>query len=158
MPIPNLIHPIKITVQLLDRDNTFYDQQAREPIPQVIRKGESLRSGDEVTIKAQVSYNFAGAKQDYSIFDRMGVVDDSVGYITVRYKDLLRAGLIEKDVNGAYINMKLERGVRIVRIGRELVDYYISGYKTFAHYPIFGQTMVQLNFTDRHPGYQQGDL
>jgi hypothetical protein len=158
MPVPNLIHPIPVTFELLDRDNTMYDPYAREPIQQVVREGESPRSGTTVTIKAQVSFYFAGAKQDYPMFERDGVVEDSIGYIAVRYRDLIRAGLAEKDSNGNFINKKLIRGVRIIEIGRDTTDYYIGGFKTFAHYPGSQQNMLQINFTDRHPGYQQGDL
>lgn len=157
MPTPSLIHPIPIKVQLLDRAETLWDGEAREPVAQSIRAGQVPRSGTVIELKAQISYYFASAKQDYMTFDRGGVIEDSIGYFTCRFRDLIHVGLVTV-TDGVMTNILLKRGDRLIQIGKEQVDYFIGGFKTFAHYPGYDQTMIQWNFTDRHPGYQQGDL
>jgi len=156
MPTPNLIHPIKITFEIMDRSNSVFDQYAREPVGQVIRQGESEGTGTRIVIKGQVSYYFAGAKQDEPQFAAGGVEEGTVGYISLRFKDMIKVGLATI-TDGKYV-MTLKRGDRIVQMGKRGVDLYVGGFKDFAHYPTLDQTMLQVNFMDRHPGYQQGDL
>jgi len=157
MPVPNLIHPIKVTFELIDRANTVFDLYAREPVGQVVRMGESPGTGSRIVIKGQISYYFAGAKKDEPFYEAGGVTEASVGYISLRFKDMIKAGLVSVS-GGQYTNMILKRGDRIIQMGKMVVDYYVGGFKDFAHYPAHDQTMLQVNFTDRHPGYQQGDL
>jgi hypothetical protein len=155
---PNLIHPIPVTFQLLDRANTVYDKYAREPVGQAIRQGESPRTGEEVTIKGQFSYYFASAKQDYPNFQRAGVTEETTAYVALRYVDMVRAGLLTLTADGDFDTFLLKRGDRCVKVGRETVNYYVEGFKPFAHYPGEKQTMIQVNLMDRHPTHQQGDL
>lgn len=155
---PNLIHPILVTFQLLDRAETVYDKYAREPVGQAIRQGESPRTGDEVSIKGQFSYYFASAKQNYPNFNREGVTEETMAYVALRYKDMIRAGLLTVDVNGDFDIYILKRGDRVVKVGKETVNYYVEGFKPFAHYPGERQTMIQINLMDRHPTHQQGNL
>lgn len=155
---PNLLHPVNITFELLDRDETVYDRYAREPVGQAIREGESPRTGDRVTVKGQYSEYFASAKHEYPNYTRMGIEDMAVSYVAIRYKDLLRQGLVEL-VNGAWTNLQIKRGDRVIQIEREPVNFYVEGQsKVFAHYPGIGGTMIQFNLIDRHPVDQQGDL
>lgn len=159
MPIePNLLHPIDITFELLDRDDTVYDKWAREPVGQAIREGESPRTGDRVTVKGQYSEYFASAKHEYPSYTRKGVEDMAVSYVAIRYKDLHRQGLVDL-VDDTWTNLKIKRGDRVIKIGRETVNFYVEGQsKVFAHYPGPGGTMLQFNLIDRHPVDQQGDL
>jgi hypothetical protein len=157
MPIPNLIHPVPITFELLDRDETVFDKYAREPVGQAIRQGESPRTGSQVTVKGQYSEYFASARHDYPTYEREGVEETTDSYVSLRYKDLLHAGLVELN-NGVWENMQIKRGDRVVQIGREQVNLYVQGFKLFAHYPGPKGTMIQVNLADRHPVDQQGNL
>jgi hypothetical protein len=159
MPQPNLIHPVKIVLEIIDRDDSVFDPYAREPVGQVVREGESPESGEQITIKAQISYYFSSARKDAPRWERAGVVEESIGYVSMRYKDMVRAGLLTLTPAGDFDVFRLKRGDRIVKLGKEIVDFYIAGFKPFAHYPgKLMQTMLEADFTDRHPGYQQGDL
>jgi hypothetical protein len=155
---PNLIHPILVTFQLLDRAETVYDKYAREPVGQAIRQGESPRTGDEILIKGQFSYYFASAKQNYPNFTREGVTEETIAYVALRYRDMVKAGVLTLNANGDFDVLTLKRGDRVVKVGREVVNYYVEGFKPFAHYPGERQTMIQVNLMDRHPTHQQGNL
>jgi len=158
MPHPNLIHPVKVVIQQLDRDNTLYDDQAREPVRQAIRKGSAPNTGNEITIKAQISFYFAGAKLDYPEWLREGVLERTVGYLAVRFVDMEKLGLVTYDADGYFDELGIKRGDRITRLGHRKVNLYVTGFKDFAHYPKLKQTLIQINFDDRHPSAQQGDL
>lgn len=158
MQEPNLLHPMKITIEIMNRSESVFDKYAREPVGQVIREGESPRTGDRVEFKAQYSEYFASAKHESPIYRRDGVEELAYSYIAVRYKDLYRAELVDL-VDGVWVNLRIKRGDRVIQIGRELVNLYIEGKsKVFAHYPNKGGTMIQFNLIDRHPVDQQGDL
>lgn len=157
MPIPRLHHPIPVVIEPIDRTDTVYDPYAREPVGQVVREGESTGTGDRVTIKGQISYHSSGFKQDQAYASDIGIEERTKGYIACRYKDLIAGGLVEES-GGVYSKVKIKRGDRIVQIGKEVVNYYIIGYKPFAHYPRQKQTMIEIDFEDRHPADQQGDL
>lgn len=157
MPVPRLHHPVPITLELIDRDDSVYDPYAREAVGQVVREGESPGTGDQVEIKAQVSFYYSGAKQDYPMPTNLGIEEKTMGYFACRYKDLIAAGLVT-ETNGVYSNILLKRGDRIVQIGKQTVNYFVTGFKPFAHYPKQKQTMLQVNFEDRHPGYQDVEL
>lgn len=159
MPVPNLIHPVKITFELIDRDNSFFDTEAREPVRQLVRKGAAPNTGTQTTIKGQISFYFAGAKLDYPEWLREGVLERTVGYIALRFHDMRKAGLLTKDpTTGKFTEIGIKRGDRIVYLGRRPVNLFVTGFKDFAHYPGLGQTMIQVNFDDRHPSAQEGDL
>jgi hypothetical protein len=158
MPIPNLIHPVKVTFELLDRDNTLWDDQAREPVRQAVRKGADPNTGERVTIKGQISFYFAGAKLDYPEWLREGVLERTVGYVALRFKDMARQGLLTYDADNKFDEIRIKRGDRIITLGHRPTDLYVTGFKDFAHYPKLKQTMIQVNFDDRHPSAQDGNL
>lgn len=158
MPIPRLIHPVKITFELIDRSNSFFDEQAREPVRQLVRKGTAPNTGEQKIVKGQVSFYFAGAKLDYPEWTREGVLERTVGYVSFRFRDLKKADLLTVDADGNFTDIGIKRGDRIVRIAKRPVNLFVTGFKDFAHYPIHGQTMIQVNFDDRHPSAQSGDL
>ena len=158
MPVPTLIHPVRVTFELLDRDNTLFDDQAREPVRQAVRKGAQPNTGERVTIKGQVSFYFAGAKLDYPEWFREGVLERTVGYVALRFRDMKKLGLLTLTAEGKFDEIRIKRGDRIVYLERRPVELYVTGFKDFAHYPGLGQTMIQVNFDDRHPSTQTGDL
>lgn len=153
-PQPKLKHPINVTFEIMDRDDSVFDQYAREPVGQVVREGESPNSGSQITIKAQVSYYYAGARKDDPMWERGGVIEQTNGYLVVRYKDLVKSGLMTQTADGTFDVMNLKRGDRVVKIGRENVSFYVDGFKPFGHYPGRRQTLLQVDFLDRHPGYE----
>lgn len=155
--IPRLLHPVLVTFQLQDKSNTVYDKYAREPVQQVTRQGESPRTGTALSIKGQVSFYFASAKLNDAAFgfEREGIVEGSIGYVALRFKDMVRVGLATYDAVDDKYEMVLQRGDRIAKFARREVDFYVTGFKDFAHYTAYGQTLIQVNFSDRHPGYLQ---
>lgn len=155
---PNLIHPVVVTVEIIDRSDSVFDPYAREPVGQVVREGESPGTGSRVSFKAQVSLYYAGSRKDYPYYDRGGVEEETTMYFATTYKELIRAGLLTLDSDGNFQTFKIKRGDRLVQWGRESCNYYITGQKPFGHYPKQRQTMIQFNLEDRNPGYQQGDL
>ena len=158
MPQPKLIHPVKITFELLDRDNTLWDDQAREPVRQAVRKGAHPNTGTQVTIKGQASFYFAGAKLDYNEYFREGLHERTVGYVALRFKDMKKKGLLTLTAEGKFDQILIKKGDRIVYLEKRPVDLYVTGFKDFGHYPKLGQTMIQVNFDDRVPSAQKGDL
>lgn len=158
MPQPNLIHPVDVTFELVDPDNTLWDNQAREPVRQAVRKGAQPNTGERITIKAQISFYFAGAKLDYNEYLREGLLERTVGYVAMRFKDMKKKGLLTLTAEGKFDEIRIKKGDRIVYLERRPVDLYVTGFKDFGHYPKLGQTLIQVNFDDRHPSAQKGDL
>jgi len=158
MPQPKLIHPVNVTLELMDRDNSFFDQHAREPVRQLVREGAAPNTGTRTTVKAQVSFYFAGAKLDYPEWERSGVIERTMGYLALRFLDMKRAGLLTVDADGKFTDVKIKRGDRIVYLEHRPVNLFVTGFKDFGHYPKRGQTLFQVNFDDRHPSAQSGDL
>jgi hypothetical protein len=156
MPQPRLIHPVKVTVQIVDTSESVYDQWAREPVGQVVRTGESPGTGSEYIFKAQVSLYYAGAKKDYPFYERDGVIEETEMYIATTYKELIKVGLLTLNSDGTFNEFLIKRGDRLIRWGRENCNYYITGQKPFGHYPRQRQTMIQFNLEDRHPNNQGG--
>ena len=155
MPKPRLLHPINVTLHIMDRDDSVYDPYAREPVGQVIREGESTGSGTAVTFKAQVSFYYAGAIQKGPVYDRAGVEEETNMYIATTYKRLVKAGLVTLDSNGDFESFQIKRGDRLVKVGKEKCDLYITGMKPFGHYPRTQQNLVQFNLEDRNPANQR---
>jgi hypothetical protein len=157
MPRPNLIHPVEVEFQLLTRSETFYDPQAREPVRQVVRKGIDT-GATSVVIKGQISFYYAGAKLDYPEWLREGVLEHTVGYVALRFYDMNKKGLVVYDSEGNFQEFLLKRGDKVIRLGHRTVELFVTGFKDFAFYPNMNQTMIQINFEDRHPTAQGGDL
>lgn len=143
---------------MIQHAETFYDERAREPVRQAIRTGASPNTGSQVKIKGQVSFYFAGAQLDYLEYLRQGVREHSLGYVSLRYKDMKKADLLTLDADGNFTDIKIKRGDRIVQLAKRSVEFFVTGFKDFAFQPKQGQTMIQVNFEDRHPSVQTGDL
>lgn len=142
----------------MDQANSVVDPRTRGPVRQIMRKGANPHSGERFSLKGQVSYYFAGAKLDYPVYRREGVEEESLGYIVFRFLDMKRAGVLTLTSDGDFDQFLIKRGDRVVYLGNRNVDFYVTGLKDFGHYPNLNQTLYQMNFGDRHPSSQQGDL
>jgi len=127
MPIPNLLHPVKITLQRRNVTDTLYDEDMREPIGQTSYYAEE-------TLMGQVSWE----NKDNVYVDEKGTQLKAIGYILFRYVDLESKG----------ITLKYQD--RIKKIGRHEEELYIINTKPIGHYPDQdGATLIRAYFTDR---------
>lgn len=127
--LPNLLHPVKIIVEVLDIQSTIYDEETREPIKQAIHANAKEVNG-------QVAWEI----KDRDVITEGGARLDSTGYILFRYVDL----------NSAGITLKLQD--RIKKIGWQDVNLYIVSLKPTGHYgDQNGATLVKAYFNDRSP-------
>lgn len=135
MPIPNLLHPVSVTVQCYTSSDTLFDADAREPTKQATRKAT-------VTLPAQVLW----AGKDGTEKSRLGLQDTDVGYVLFRK--------VEMDA----ISYRPQRRDRITTIGTLTgMQLFITGVIPRAHYPSAGGfTLWQCNFTDRAPVVSNG--
>lgn len=129
MPIPNLIHPVMITIQQLDKATTIYDDDYREPIQQSRRKAL-------VTCPGQVSWGTDGRL----VMTASGVETTSTGYVAFRYVDLNAR------------NITLQHDDRFTKLGSVETNLYIVSFQPMAHYPdTNGPTVLKALFSDRSP-------
>jgi hypothetical protein len=127
MPIPNLLHPVKITLQRRNVTDTLYDEDMREPIGQTSYYAEE-------TLMGQVSWE----NKDNVYVDEKGTQLKAIGYVLFRYVDLESKG----------ITLKYQD--RIKKIGRHEEELYIINTKPIGHYPDQdGATLIRAYFTDR---------
>ena len=81
MPIPNLIHPVPVTIQRQRASLTVFDKRDRQPVRQVWKRGQGPGTGDEEILAAQVSFNsgaigkprLAGKIAQHIFFSRQGI-------------------------------------------------------------------------------------
>jgi hypothetical protein len=128
MPLPNLIHPLTITIQKSDKASSTFDEDAREPIRSVARTA--------VTINAQVSMRGTSQEPDFG-----GLIEENVGgYLLFRVVDLTAKSYTPSI------------GDKITAIGHRTVELYILQSEDLAHYPgQSGATLVKAYFGDRRP-------
>jgi len=132
MVLPNLLHPVPIEIEQINRSGTIQDDDYREPIQQVSRNAR-------VTIPGQVKWN----SDERLNPTKAGAEDESQGYVLFRYTDLNRLGVT------------LQQGNRIVKMGTVDVDVYIIQLRPEAHYPdLGGPGTVKAFFRDRFPSRQ----
>lgn len=140
MPLPNLLHPIAITIQPLDKASTIYDPDTREEIQIVGRK-------EEIVIAAQIEYRDSVSHAlGQAEYDEKGIHFSEAGYVLIRHIDaesLLYSPAI---------------GDRIVEIGTftnrpQKTTAYIHRMKPTMHYQNFGATATKLFFADRKPSH-----
>jgi hypothetical protein len=139
---PELIHPVPVTLELLNRAAMAFDADAREGL-----HGARSTAADVVTVEAQIRWEV----KDDPMPEQVGMRQRSRGYILVRNEDLREQAVV------------LKRGDRIVQIGEDenalSVDLYLTGQEPIAHYPDqLGATLLKWHFEDRHPVRQVGDL
>lgn len=127
--VPNLIHPVNVTILPLNESATVYDRDAREPVGQVAVSAT-------VTIKAQVAWRVPMDPK----WEAMGPVEDVRGYLLFRYLDLTAAGYSPK------------LGDMITKIGHVDTLVFMTQLQDAGHYPDQnGATMRMAYFGDRRP-------
>lgn len=131
MPVPNLIEPIRVTIEPLDSTVVVKDPDTRE-----VMRG--ARGGTPFTIDAQIRW---GMREEPTVV-AAGVREAYDGYIVVRYVDMDALGVT------------IKRGDRITAMGRLTEQsLYILGNEPFGHYTDQnGPTLIQYNFSSRRPG------
>lgn len=129
---PNLIHPVPVVVEKLSEADTYYDEDAREPIQDGARPVQT-------TVAGQVEWR---AQKDISQM-RGGLVENASGYVLFRRIDLAAAGI------------ELEPEDRFASIGGIDTDVYVHRLEWVGHYPdAGGPTLVKAYFWDRAPARQ----
>jgi hypothetical protein len=130
MVMPNLIHPVPVTLQILDRAGTVMDEDLREAVQNEAR-GASIVCPGQVLWTADQRLNLKPE----------GVKEDSDGYALFRYIDLQA------------LSITLKRDDRIIRVGTVDVDVYIVKLQPMGHYPsASGPTLLKAFFKDKQPG------
>ncbi len=133
MPLPNLIHPIAITIEQISKSTTIYDTQAREPVQQASRK-------TAVVVAGQPKWNIG---TDFEMTE-LGAIINAQGYVLFRVTDL------------ASKNVEISIGDRITRIGRDPQDVYIVRLQPMGHYTDQdGASLVRAWFSDRNPSKER---
>jgi len=137
MVLPNLIHPVPIVIEQIDKtrqeDNagqgSWFDDDFREPIQQAAHKAI-------VTCVGQPRWGDAqklGAS-------RTGPESEARGYVLFRYVDLEAQ------------NITLQQNDRLLKIGKLDTNVYIISLRPEGHYSDQGgATLVKAFFKDRQP-------
>lgn len=148
--IPNLMDPIPVTIQRQNVAATVFDARAREPVRQLWKAGEGPGTGDAVELVAQVNWNQAKGVAK-PVVRPGGVEEESEGYLLFRLVDLLAAGVATERADGT-VAFGLERGDRIVRIGRRRTNLYVVFFRDVAGYEDRGGcTLLEVDFASRAP-------
>lgn len=129
MPNPKLIHPISVTLELLNSGETRYDPDTKEPVVAAKREAKNLQ--------AQVKWFY----EDRVRGRDTGPRKEADGYLLFRRTDLVKAGV------------EIKQGDKIIRIGT-LTDlkYYVTELRPMAHYPDQeGHGLLRADFNDREP-------
>ena len=126
---PNLIHPVSVQLEQIDFSNTFYDEEAREPIRQPARSAV-------IVLQGQVKY---GSSKELT-YNAGGPREEERGYVLFRQLDLNAESIV------------LHPNDRIKKIGNVDHDAYITRLEPTGHYPEYGNTLVKAYFADRQPG------
>lgn len=147
--IPNLIHPIPVTIQQQNPAATVFSARAREPVRQLWKAGEGPGTGTATELVAQVNWNEGGVAKPK--VNPAGVVEMSEGYLLFRVVDLLAAGVATERGDGT-IDFGILRGDRIVRIGRRRTNLYVLFFRDAAGYTDQdGCTLLEVDFSSRAP-------
>ena len=136
MVLPNLLHPVLVKIEQIDKTNTVYDSKAREPIQQANRKVF-------VTIPGQVNW----VRTESIQAQKGGIRETAQGYILFRKVDL------------DALNVVLDYGDRILKIGHLDVELYVSDQEWQGHYADQnGGSLLRAYFQDRKPGKRIGNF
>lgn len=135
--LPNLLHPVPVTIKQLSRAASVVDPDYQEPVQQAVL-------GPAVVAPGQVKWGMDERLRASLI----GPEQESEGYILFRRIDLRALGIAE-----------LKQNDRIVAIGvgpnARAVDLYITGLRFEGHYPDQGgAALVKAFFRDRNPSKQ----
>ncbi len=133
MVMPNLIHPVPVTIQQFDIAATIQDDDYREPVQQAARKA------NVTIVRGQPKWS---GEKDLT-YTKGGVQLKADGYVLFRYKDLEAA------------SVELRDNDRFTLIGKQVVDVYIVKLRPLGHYTDqSGETLVKAFFMDRQPARQ----
>ena len=123
---PNLLFPIQCVIQPLDEENTYYDEDLREPIQNEART--------QIIIPGQVMATAMGKMSANS----SGVTETSDGYIVFNYQDI-RAR-----------KWKPQLQDRIIKIGFLLTDLYVVALQPMAFRPeLNGPGLLKALYRDK---------
>jgi hypothetical protein len=147
--IPNLIHPIPVTIQRRSDAVTTFDARAREPIRQLWKAGQGPGTGTAIDLEAQVNWNDGRVAKPK--LRPGGVEEESEGYLLFRLVDLLERGVATDHGDGT-VDFGLARGDKIVRIGRRRTNLWVLFFRDVAGYPDQGGcTLLEVDFASREP-------
>lgn len=147
--IPQLIHPIPVTIQRQNSAATTFDARAREPVRQLWKAGEGPGTGVATELVAQVNWNNGEVAKPK--VNPEGVEEMSEGYLLFRIVDLVAKGVAIERPDGT-VDFGLLRGDRIVRIGRRRTNIYVLFFRDVAGYTDQdGCTLLEVDFSSRAP-------
>ena len=129
---PNLLHPVPVQIEQIDKGTTIYDDDAREPVQRAERKAV-------VTVPGQANYGSSSNQQ----YGSGGPREGEGGYVLFRVRDL------------AAKSITLQSDDRLIGIGELGQDGYITRLQPRGHYPAYGHTLVRAYFSDRQPTKHQ---
>ncbi len=134
MVLPNLLHPVPVTVSRIDRDSTVVDTGYGEEY-EVVARSES------VTLPGQVKW---GSFDRYRASD-IGPEEGEDGYVLFRMVDLRARGI-----------PSIVRGDRFLALGGSpnsvATDVYVTRVRFEGHYPDQnGPSLMKAFFSDRQP-------
>lgn len=126
---PQLIHPLRITIQPIDKATTTYDADAREPVREAKKK-------TPITLWAQNRVRRLAEPELQAI----GVVEDVRGWLTARKRDVDALSYVPK------------RGDLISQIGHRPTQVYVVWWEDMAHYTDQnGAALIRLYYSERRP-------
>jgi len=126
---PDLVHPIPVEIEQIDKGSTEWDGDAREAIRTVARTAVKK-------LNAQISWS---VKDDPNP-EKMGISEETRGYLLFKKKDL----------SGESVT--INRGDKISKIGYDIVELYVTGLTPVGHYPDQGgASLLIAYFGDRNP-------
>lgn len=129
MPNPRLIHPVPVSLELLNSGETRYDPDTKEPVVGAKRT--------TVALQAQVKWMYQKRIKGQDTGPR----DDSDGYLLFRRTDLVAAGV------------EIKQGDKVVRIGHQTgLELFVTATRPMAFYPDQGgHGLLRADFKDREP-------
>jgi len=128
MPRPTLVHPIRITIQAVDKASSAFDPDTRQPLRSVARTTVRIPAQVRVRALSEPEYHPAGVDEDIE------------GWLTVRVVDCERRSYTPRV------------GDRVTAIGHRSVEYFIRFIQDEGHYPDQnGASLVRLYYEDRRP-------
>jgi len=132
MPNPNLIHPIPVVLEQLDKAATLYDEDAQEPI--------GRPEYTQVRLQAQVKWR-AIDDPDWMWSGRR---ESWKGYLLFKRSTLVTRGVT------------IAKGDQITTIGHRACRLYVEEFEDAGHYPdIGGNGLMLAFFSDRSPAEPQ---
>lgn len=128
---PNLLNPIKVKIEKVDKTGAIQDHIRREPVNRVAR-------ADSFEISAQVAWESRLISENMPQATQFGTDNGEIGYIVVRTIDL------------AALSRTVVRGDKIIKMGKRDVLFYVTDVNPHAHYADQGDfTLECIQFADR---------